>query len=314
MDRIHVAVGVVKNARHQVLLSRRRQKQHLAGCWEFPGGKVEMGESGYDALRREFKEEVNLEIQAAEKCIAIPFDYPEQQVLLDVYLITDYSGQAEGMEQQEIDWVDLKAIENRQLPAANKPILTALNLPNEAFITGEHQSQARFFESLVSALETGIELVQIRSPLITEREYVSLCEKIVMDLMKPFPWVKFFANCSADIFPHTGFEYWHLSGENLRKMTLQKPAIQAKYTSAAVHAYADLKRAEEADLDFVYLSSVNKTRSKPQAEPLGWQKFSDIVSRAKIPVYALGGMTPQDIRQAKRCGAQGVAGISAYGL
>jgi 8-oxo-dGTP diphosphatase len=79
--------------------------------------------------------------------------------------------------------------------------------------------------------------------------------------------------------------------------------------AASCHDADDLKRAEDLGADFALLSPVLPTRSHPDAEPLGWERFAAMVDRANLPVYALGGMHPSMLSRAWQAGAQGVAGI-----
>ncbi|MCE9679880.1 8-oxo-dGTP diphosphatase MutT [Shewanella sp. AS1] len=127
MKRIHVAVGVILNSNNQVLLAKRPQNLHQGGKWEFPGGKVETGETTSQALVRELKEEVNLTIELTEPLMVISHDYPDKQVLLDIHTVNHFSGEAEGLEGQQVEWVELTQLANYDFPEANKPIIDALN-------------------------------------------------------------------------------------------------------------------------------------------------------------------------------------------
>ena len=84
MKTVHVAVAVIENSAGDFLIAQRANHQHMGGYWEFPGGKVESGESIFAALQREIREEVALEIKSATPMLKIPFSYPDKKVLLDV--------------------------------------------------------------------------------------------------------------------------------------------------------------------------------------------------------------------------------------
>ncbi len=126
MKRIHVAVGVILNKDNQILLAKRPAHLHQGGKWEFPGGKVEANETTSEALIRELKEEVNLDINATEPLMTISHDYPDKQVLLDIHTVKSFSGEAKGLEGQLIEWAELTDIENYDFPEANKQIVDAL--------------------------------------------------------------------------------------------------------------------------------------------------------------------------------------------
>ncbi|WP_282109355.1 8-oxo-dGTP diphosphatase MutT [Shewanella algicola] len=124
--RIHVAVGIVINPQKQILLAKRHDHLHQGGKWEFPGGKVETNESVSDALVRELKEEVNLDVNSTSAFMDISHDYPDKHVKLDIHLVTDFSGTASGMEGQQVKWVAVQSLTEYEFPEANKPILEKL--------------------------------------------------------------------------------------------------------------------------------------------------------------------------------------------
>ena len=123
---IHVAVGVVFNSTNHILIARRADHLHQGGLWEFPGGKVEPGETVLEALIREFKEEVSLQILDAKPFIKIHHDYGDKQVFLDVLLSRKFAGQAKEMEGQTVKWVNLDQLQHYPFPAANKAIIDKL--------------------------------------------------------------------------------------------------------------------------------------------------------------------------------------------
>lgn len=126
MSTVHVAVGVVINSEGAICIALRPEGKHLAGYWEFPGGKVEQGESVFKALQRELKEELAIDIHAAERLTEINFNYPEKTVCLDVHTVREFSGEAKGQEQQEVLWVRPEDLKNYRFPEANQAIIQAI--------------------------------------------------------------------------------------------------------------------------------------------------------------------------------------------
>lgn len=124
--RIHVAVGVIINKHKQVLLAKRLDHLHQGGKWEFPGGKVEQNESVTEALIRELKEEVDLNVSQTTEFMDISHDYPDKHVRLDIHLVTDFNGTAVGLEGQQVKWVDFDSLKDYEFPEANQPILNKL--------------------------------------------------------------------------------------------------------------------------------------------------------------------------------------------
>jgi 8-oxo-dGTP diphosphatase len=126
MPSIDVAVALILNPRNEILIARRQSHQHQGGLWEFPGGKREGDEDGFTTLQREIEEEVGLQIQSAEPFQQIAHDYGDKQVLLDIWLVSDYQGNAVGREGQEIKWADCASLNAATFPAANHEIIEAL--------------------------------------------------------------------------------------------------------------------------------------------------------------------------------------------
>ena len=124
--RVHVAVGVIINNEQQVLLAKRPDHLHQGGKWEFPGGKVEAGETVTQALARELREEVALNVETTSPFMELSFDYPDKQVFLDIHTVTSFSGEAKGLEGQQVRWVAKDALREYEFPEANKVILDKL--------------------------------------------------------------------------------------------------------------------------------------------------------------------------------------------
>ncbi len=126
-----VAVGILFNKEGKVLIAKRQPHQHLADCWEFPGGKVEQGESLDEALKREFQEELGILVQASSPWLEVQHDYGDKKVCLNVHKITSFSGEPRGCEGQEICWVDFNTLMYYPFPSANQPIIEALQSLNK---------------------------------------------------------------------------------------------------------------------------------------------------------------------------------------
>ena len=119
---VHVAVGVLIDDANCVLLARRQKGAHLEGYWEFPGGKVESGETVEAALARELSEELGVEI-ADLYLMTVSHDYGEKQVLLDVHHVLSWKGEPHGAEGQPIAWVSTSALDDYKVPEANAEIM-----------------------------------------------------------------------------------------------------------------------------------------------------------------------------------------------
>lgn len=115
---VDVAVGVLLDAEGQFLLTSRPEGKVYAGYWEFPGGKLEAGETVEQALRRELQEEIGIVIAAAEPWRAELVDYPHALVRLNFCKVRAWTGQLEMREGQRFAWASLPVAQSPVLPGA----------------------------------------------------------------------------------------------------------------------------------------------------------------------------------------------------
>ena len=121
-----VAVGVIENADGEIFICRRGAGQHQANKWEFPGGKVEAGETVAQALARELAEEIGIRVTDCHSFMRIEHDYGDKQVILDIRKVTAFGGKPEGLEGQPSRWVPVDELHRYDFPAANAPIVAKL--------------------------------------------------------------------------------------------------------------------------------------------------------------------------------------------
>ncbi|QBF28345.1 Nudix family hydrolase [Pseudomonas tructae] len=310
MKRVHVAAAVIRGSDGRVLIARRADKQHQGGLWEFPGGKVEDGEAIEAALGRELQEELGIVVTAARPLIKVKHDYPDKQVLLDVWEVNGFTGEPHGAEGQPLAWVSARELPQYEFPAANQPIVAAARLPAEYLITPEGLEVPQMLRGIQKAIAGGIKLVQLRAPNMYDPKYrdvavdaVGLCAgKAQLMLKGPLEWL-------GD-FPAAG---WHLTSEQLRKYASKgRPFPKERWLAASCHNAEELALAEQMGVDFVTLSPVLATQTHPDAVPLGWAQVQQLIEGFNKPVYVLGGVGPAERELAWQHGAQGVAGIRAF--
>jgi 8-oxo-dGTP diphosphatase len=126
MTRVEVAVGVVFNTKGEILVAKRLPDQHQGDCWEFPGGKIEPGETIDIALKRELREEVGIEVLTHEHWLDIAHDYADKKVRLIVHKVLSFSGEPKGCIGQIIQWIAPQALDTLKWPQANMAIVKAL--------------------------------------------------------------------------------------------------------------------------------------------------------------------------------------------
>lgn len=304
---IQVAAGAIEDDRGRILITRRPAHVHQGGLWEFPGGKLESGESPEQGLTRELAEELGIRVLASRPLIRVHHDYGDRRVLLDVRRVESFTGEPRGREGQSLTWKHPDAMNPTAFPAADRPIIKALQLPNLYLITGPDPRQPdAFLARLDSALEGGVRLAQLRAHGLSDGAYgrlarraFDLCERRGARLMLNAPLAK------AGELPSHGL---HLSGR--RMWTLgERPHADGLLIGASCHNRRDLDQAGCLGLDYALLSPVKPTRTHPGAVPLGWEGFAALAEGAALPVFALGGLRPADVGTAIAHGAQGIAAI-----
>lgn len=120
---MYVAVGIIRNTAGEILIAQRPKNKYKGGLWEFPGGKVEAQETAFQALQRELKEELDIDVITANSWLQLQHDYTDRIVLLDAWIVTEFSGTPCGVEGQLIRWVNAKDLVQYEFPEGNKIIL-----------------------------------------------------------------------------------------------------------------------------------------------------------------------------------------------
>lgn len=306
---LHIAVGVVRNHSGQVLIARRPDNVPHGGLWEFPGGKIEAGEDVRMALVRELDEELHLSVEHARPLIRIHHEYPDYAVLLDVWQVEAWHGDIHGREGQRIEWVMVEDLRQREFPAANRAIITALQLPHVYLITPDLTVYGeQFLYQAEQCLKSGIRLLQLRCPRLDEtgyralkRELLALCRRHGARLLINA------GNPGAALSDADGI---HLPAARLLQLN-QRPLNDSYLVAASCHNRAEVEHACRLGLDFIVVSPIRPTHSHPHARPLGWDGCRYLSECASVPVYALGGLSAVDLPRAWQEGAQGIAFISA---
>ncbi len=304
---LHVAAAAIVNGQGDVLLALRPPNKHLGGYWEFPGGKVESNEDVEAALKRELHEELGITIRNARPLIRVRHDYPERSVLLDVWRIDAFTGEPFGREGQQVVWVAPGELHNWRLPLADKPIVTALQLPDRYLITPEpHGALSAFLSNLERVVKEGVRLVQLRAKNLDEEAYRSLASP-TLSLCRAIG-ARVLLNAPVDLVTSLDADGVHLTSRRLMSLS-HRPLGDAYWVAASCHTPDEVRHACKIGVDFIVASPVLATLSHPDAPPLHWQGFRDLTELATVPVYALGGMDVVHMDDAVSNGGQGVAGI-----
>lgn len=308
---IHVAVGVIVNPQGQILIARRPPHVHLGGLWEFPGGKLEADENVEQALTRELAEEVGVQVLSYRPLIKLQHNYPERQVLLDVWRVDSFVGTAHGRENQPIAWVQPDELIQYVFPKGNRPIISAVRLPACYAILDVHAQDTE--TDLLARLErlaaNGIVMAQLRAKAWDEAAYNRLAQTLLRRAEALN--LQLLLNAAPQQVLALGAAGVHLSSARLMALK-QRPLPASSWVGASCHTLAELAQAQRIAADFAVLGPVQLTASHPDAQPLGWSLFSQWVAAACLPVYALGGLIRDDLATAQQYGAQGIAAIRGF--
>lgn len=311
MTRLDVVAAIIRDGTDagagRILLSRRHASKHQGGRWEFPGGKVEEGESLHQALARELNEELGIDSHVSAPFMTIDHHYPELSVRLHFRELTDWSGEPHGREQQPVQWFQLDDIAALEFPAANQPIVTALFLPERWLILPSNY-QSRWSTVLPRLKSAGVGGVYLRG---ASAEFGPSSKASLQALVTECQahGLKALVRDDVALANAIGADGVHLSS-SLAATLQQRP--DCALVSIACHSRAELDHAEHLRADMVMLSPISVTKTHPHVAPLGWPAFSALATGRPYSVYALGGVGADDVAQARECGGRGIAGISAF--
>ena len=303
---LHIAVGVIEDPAGRILISERKPDCAYAGKWEFPGGKVEPGETVEQALRRELHEELGVEVQAARPLIRFEHRYTDRHVLLDTWRVLRWSGEARSREGQRFAWVAPGRLDEYPLLAANRPITAAVRLPDRYLITPEPAAAGDFLAELRRALMAGVRLFRLRAPGLDDDGYLALARQCIPLAREAKAQV--LLDRHSERIEALGAHGLHLRAHALAACS-RRPVAAHLWLAASCHNAEELARALAIGVDFAVLGPVQPTPSHAAAAPLGWERFKALKATLPLPIYALGGLTRGDLAAAWQHGAQGVAAI-----
>ena len=300
---VHVVAGVMLDARGRVLLARRTEGRDLAGLWEFPGGKVDPGETPLQALARELEEELGIHVQAAEPLIAVPQQYRDKRILLDVYRVR-YAGKPTDREHQALAWAPPEKLHTYPMPPADRPVVAALTQPAHYLITPDFTGDRHaFVAGITRALEAGLRRIQLRVPSLSGADLESLavevkqhCDPVDAELL---------VNADLALAARIGCGV-HLKSAQLKQLR-ERPLPQQLLVAASCHDAAELAQAHALGADFAVLGPV--ARCPGHGESIGWRGFAQLRELVPMPIYGLGGLGRNDLSLARGHGAQGIAAI-----
>lgn len=287
------------------LLAQRPPGKVYAGYWEFPGGKVEAGESVAQALVRELQEEMGITVTAATPWLVRQFVYPHATVRLTFFRVTAWAGEITPLEHSGLAWQFAgTAASVAPILPANDPVIKALSLPVQMAIT---HAEANGVEAellrLQQALQGGLRLIQLRDKTLPVAERTGFA--IAASQLARQHQAILCVNDDEVLARQVGAAGLHLSAARLLACTERPGGFS--WVGASCHNAAELAQAEQLGLDYVLLGPVLPTATHPAHPGLGWPTFAARIADCPLPVFALGGMQADMLETARMHRAHGIA-------
>ncbi|MGY0652259.1 8-oxo-dGTP diphosphatase MutT [Luteimonas sp. A537] len=332
MNPVEVLAAVITDASGRILLARRTAGRDLAGLWEFPGGKREPGETPEAALVRELHEELGIEARIGAHLITVPQAYPGKRLRLDVRHVTRWTGIPRGREGQALAWVPPHKLASYAMPPADIPVVAALLQPALYAISptlapppcgsGYSREPVAPVSSIAAiaaptggdgwlagldlALAAGVRRIQVRLPGIDSTQCRELtiaatvrCRAAGADIL---------VNGDANLARELGIGL-HLRAAQLAGLDARPALAAGALLAASCHNATELSHATRLGCDFAVVGAVKPTATHPGEPGIGWDAFACLREDVSLPIYALGGLAPTDLEDARRHGAQGIAAI-----
>lgn len=305
---VEVAVGVLIRDNGEFLLGSRPAGKPYAGYWEFPGGKLEPGETVAQALARELDEELGIQIDDALPWVTITHAYPHARVRLHFTRVTRWRGNLHAREGQLFDWFGVSDHRRPEpLLAATVPCLRWLELPVQMGVSCAHAlGENAWLDALDRALARGLRWVQVREPSWPDDRVADLLAATLVRTR----------SCGAKVVVNSQHDrsLWAMAdGVHLRAVDLavltQRPACG--WVGASVHTRAEMAHAAELKLDYGVIGAVQPTASHPGQAGLGWDAVAMLLEDAPLPMLVIGGLALSDLPRAQQAGAHGIAMLRA---
>jgi len=311
---MEVVAAVLEDAAGRLLLARRAASKPDGGLWEFPGGKLDPGESAFAALARELREELGIEIDlgTAARFMSVRRARADGPLALQAWRVANWRGDPRPHEHAALRWCSRDQAAQLSLCDADVPILRALQLPSSYAITAtpDMTQLPQFLARVESALQRGLRMLQFRAPQLSPEDFARVATRLRESTHRHK--ARLLLNAEPGVARALGADGVHLSAARMQSASRPLQREAGFLIAASCHNAAELMLANELAVDFVVVSPVRATASHADAMPLGWDGLRTLLAVSDQPAYALGGVGPQDLATARLHGCSGVAGISAF--
>ncbi|ESK55240.1 thiamine phosphate synthase [Acinetobacter tjernbergiae] len=294
---VDVAIAILLH-KSKVLVGWRQANQHQGNKHEFPGGKVEQGETPEQACRREIYEEVGIGLKDWHMFDMIQHEYDD--IIVNLHLFHAYvPDELLNQIHQPWAWYDRDQLARLNFPKANTVILQRLIWSHLIKINDRIAALPQSNAQLYWRVQTG-EIEKIEQQLRTLNDVQR--QKLILNIDL---WRELNTELQAKI------DTIHLKQSQLMGLNKGELVIGKRFI-AACHDAVSLQHAHHIGCDAVFLSPVNSTETHPNAKVLGWDDFAELAKDSDIPVFALGGVAPENLEQAQKHHAYGLAGIRQF--
>lgn len=318
---IDVVAAVLRRPDGSIVLAQRCAPRSFPGCWEFPGGKLEPAEDPDRGLARELAEELGIVAPVPDggfpRLICVEHSGPSLRLRLDVREVTTWRGEPQGLEGQRVRTFKPDELATLPMPPADRPIVSALLKPPLYAISPPTSDPAELEDWLQWQLSQSDRRLLLRpgerlaNDTVAMRQLATRAAKAARDAK-----VELLLSRNIELAASLGLGV-HLSSAQLGSPKLATALAIARRAglaciAASAHNASELAAAGRLNCDFACLSPVRSTASHPEAQPIGWRGFVQQRAASLLPVYALGGLAPADLIEARAHGAQGIAAIRAF--
>jgi len=302
---IQVACGVIFDAQGRILLAQRPAGKIAAGLWEFPGGKIEAGESAEAALHRELDEELGIRVGVSERLLRFRHRYSDREVWLDTWCVREFTGMPSSRENQAFAWLPIEEVPRYPVLPTVLPILRALRLPSFYVFTPPEISEADLVSG-IGGLPPGA-CLRLRLPGRSEAQYEAVAQRALLGCRER--GVALMLDRDPQQVLRLDAAGWH-APESVWRALSGPPELQGRRFWGSVHDAGGAAALKALGAEGAVIGNVAATRSHPGRPSLGWEQVMQ--ASGEMPVYAIGGLGPADLPLARFHGAQGIAGISAF--
>ncbi|WP_255987552.1 Nudix family hydrolase [Chitinolyticbacter albus] len=309
---VNVAAGILINGDGSFLLASRPAGKAYAGYWEFPGGKLEAGETAYAALVRELHEEMGITVTAATPWIVQTFSYPHATVRLHFFRVTAWQGEPHPREGQALAWQTPGALTQSPILPANGPILRGLALPDTLALSNvAGLGETAWLARLDAALEQGLSMLVLREPQLDAGRYAALARLTLARARQH--GCRVLLHDAITLARELEADGAQLSARAASALQMRPDGLH--WLGVSAHTPDELAVAQRIGADYACIGHVKETASHPGAAPLGWSGYAGLLGQGwPFPVYAIGGLAMADVATAQQYGGHGVAQLSGAWL